>query len=278
MKKSMKRIICVLLAVLAILIFTVPGGVGANAREESVAVQNAGSEENCFSRLFSWIEELWGRLFGNESRDAADGMGQATPETDRIPETTEAPKPTESPKATETPKVTEAPKPTESPKATEAPQTVETPQQAETPKETEAPRETELPENTAGSSALPMAEAEAVLALVNRERSAAGLAPLTLDTDLCRVATVKAEDMQKNNYFSHTSPTYGSPFDMMKRYGISYRSAGENIAMGYRTADSVMEGWMNSDGHRANILNPSFTKLGVGYCAEGNYWVQMFIG
>lgn len=272
MKKSMKRIICVLLAVLAILIFTVPGGVGVNAREESVAVQRAGSEENCFSRLFSLIEELWGRLFGNESRDAADRTSQATPETDRIPETTEAPK------TAEVPKETEAPKTAEVPKATEAPQTVETPQQAETPKETEAPRETELPENTAGSSALPMAEAEAVLALVNRERSAAGLAPLTLDTDLCRVATAKAEDMQKNNYFSHTSPTYGSPFDMMKRFGISYRSAGENIAMGYRTADSVMEGWMNSDGHRANILNPSFTKLGVGYCAEGNYWVQMFIG
>ena len=89
---------------------------------------------------------------------------------------------------------------------------------------------------------------------------------------------MKAEDMAKKGYFSHTSPTYGSAFDMMKKYGVSYRTAGENIAKGQKTAESVMKGWMNSSGHRANILNPSYTQIGVGYVANGHYWTQMFIG
>ena len=84
--------------------------------------------------------------------------------------------------------------------------------------------------------------------------------------------------MQTKGYFSHTSPTYGSPFDMMKKFGITYRSAGENIAMGQRTPEEVVKAWMNSEGHRKNILNSSFTHIGVGHVASGNYWTQMFIG
>lgn len=84
--------------------------------------------------------------------------------------------------------------------------------------------------------------------------------------------------MQRNKYFSHTSPTYGSPFDMMKKFGISFRTAGENIAMGQRTPEEVVNAWMNSSGHRQNILNPNFTHIGVGYVENGNYWTQMFIG
>ena len=84
--------------------------------------------------------------------------------------------------------------------------------------------------------------------------------------------------MRDKGYFSHTSPTYGSPFDMMKSFGITYRAAGENIAYGYRTPQAVVNGWMNSSGHRANILNARFTQIGVGYVAAGNYWTQMFIG
>jgi uncharacterized protein YkwD len=83
--------------------------------------------------------------------------------------------------------------------------------------------------------------------------------------------------MRDKGYFSHTSPTYGSPFNMLKSFGISYKSAGENIARGYTTPKAVVDGWMNSPGHRANILNSSFTEIGVGY-ASGNYWTQMFIG
>ena len=84
--------------------------------------------------------------------------------------------------------------------------------------------------------------------------------------------------MQVNNYFDHNSPTYGSPFDMMRSYGIDYRTAGENIAMGQRTPQEVVNAWMNSPGHRANILNGDFTHIGVGYVEQGNYWTQQFIG
>ena len=92
------------------------------------------------------------------------------------------------------------------------------------------------------------------------------------------MARTKSQDMRDKGYFSHTSPTYGSPFDMMKQFGISYRTAGENIAMGYSTPQAVVTGWMNSPGHRANILNGAFTEIGVGYVQSGGYWTQMFIG
>lgn len=116
-----------------------------------------------------------------------------------------------------------------------------------------------------------------VVRLVNVERSKQGLKPLSSDWELSRVARYKSEDMRKNNYFSHTSPTYGSPFQMMKSFGIKYKTAGENIAKGYKTPTAVVTGWMNSSGHRANILNPTFTHIGVGYVQNGSYWTQMFI-
>ena len=120
-----------------------------------------------------------------------------------------------------------------------------------------------------------------VVTLVNQERAKQGLAPLTDNSKLSNVARTKSEDMVAKNYFSHTSPTYGSPFDMMKQFGITYSAAGENIAMGQPTAASVMDGWMNSPGHRANILNSNFTDIGVGVAknADGTiYWTQEFIG
>ena len=117
-----------------------------------------------------------------------------------------------------------------------------------------------------------------VIRLVNVERSKQGLKSLTSDWQLSRVARYKSQDMKDKGYFSHTSPTYGSPFEMMKSFGISYRTAGENIAKGQRTPAEVVKAWMNSSGHRANILSSSFTKIGVGYVKDGNYWTQMFIG
>lgn len=117
-----------------------------------------------------------------------------------------------------------------------------------------------------------------VIALVNNIRTQNGLATLKADPELCRIARIKSQDMKDRGYFSHNSPTYGSPFDMMKQFGISYHTAGENIAMGQQTPESVVNAWMNSEGHRANILNSSFTTIGVGYVADGNYWTQMFIG
>ena len=118
---------------------------------------------------------------------------------------------------------------------------------------------------------------EQVASLVNKERAKEGLAPLTIDWELARVAKYKSQDMHDKNYFSHTSPTYGSPFDMMKSFGISYNAAGENIAQGQTSATQVMEAWMNSSGHRANIMDAKFTHIGVGYVKDGNYWTQMFI-
>lgn len=117
-----------------------------------------------------------------------------------------------------------------------------------------------------------------VVDLTNQERAKNGLAPLKMDTELSKVAREKSRDMAANNYFDHNSPNYGSPFDMMKSFGIEYRAAGENIAKGQRTPEEVVNAWMNSEGHRANILNPNFTHIGVGYVEQGNYWTQQFIG
>jgi len=106
----------------------------------------------------------------------------------------------------------------------------------------------------------------------------AGLSPLSLSPQLSRVARAKSQDMKDKKYFDHTSPTYGSPFEMMKAFGISYSIAGENIAKGQPTPEAVVKAWMNSPGHRANILNPAFTQIGVGYVGGAHYWTQMFIG
>ena len=117
-----------------------------------------------------------------------------------------------------------------------------------------------------------------VIRLVNEIRAENGLKTLTYDWELSRVARYKSQDMKDNKYFSHTSPVYGTPFQMIRNFGISFRSAGENIAKGYTTPQAVVNGWMNSSGHRANILNANYTHIGVGYVSGGNYWTQMFIG
>ncbi|MBQ4324582.1 MAG: LysM peptidoglycan-binding domain-containing protein [Clostridia bacterium] len=115
-----------------------------------------------------------------------------------------------------------------------------------------------------------------VVRLVNKERQERGLKGLSQNWELARVARIKSRDMQQNGYFSHNSPVYGSPFQMMKSFGISYRSAGENIAKGYATPEAVVNAWMRSEGHRANILSNSFTEIGVGYVANGHYATQLF--
>ena len=127
------------------------------------------------------------------------------------------------------------------------------------------------------SSLVTSFEAE-VVSLVNEIRVKHGLNTLIHDWQLSRVARYKSQDMNDLNYFSHTSPTYGSPFNMMKSFGIAYRTAGENIARGYSTPKTVVDAWMNSPGHKANILNSSYTHIGVGYVSGGHYWTQLFKG
>lgn len=116
-----------------------------------------------------------------------------------------------------------------------------------------------------------------VIRLVNEIRAKNGLKPLSYHWELARVARYKSQDMRDNRYFAHNSPTYGSPGQMVKSFGISYRSVGENIARGYRTPQAVVDGWMNSSGHRANILTAGYTHIGVGYVADGHYWTQLFM-
>ena len=120
-------------------------------------------------------------------------------------------------------------------------------------------------------------EAE-VIRLVNEIRRQNGLGELTASAELSHVARLKSQDMHDKGYFDHTSPTYGSAFDMLRSFGISYRTAGENIAYGYSAPQAVVDAWMNSSGHRANILNASYMQIGVGHVQDGNYCTQIFVG
>lgn len=117
-----------------------------------------------------------------------------------------------------------------------------------------------------------------VIHLINEIRRDNGLSTLAVDPDLCQVARIKSRDMHDLGYFDHTSPTYGTPFEMLLAFGIPYRAAGENIAYGYRTPQAVVNGWMRSAGHRENILSGKYTRIGVGYYDEGSYWTQLFTG
>jgi uncharacterized YkwD family protein len=116
--------------------------------------------------------------------------------------------------------------------------------------------------------------------LVNQERTSRGLQPLQVDARLVKIARMKSTDMINNNYFAHNSPVYGSPFDMMKAQGITYRAAGENLA-GNSSVVNAHNALMNSSGHRANILNSAYTRIGIGIVKGGPYgymFTQEFIG
>jgi len=175
------------------------------------------------------------------------------------------------------PKTEPAPKPEPAP--TPAPAPAPKPEPAPTPAPAPAPKPEPAP--TPAPDHTPSKFEMEVVRLVNIEREKAGLKPLVADPLLMKGARAKSKDMVDNRYFSHNSPTYGSPFNMMKTFGIRYRNAGENIASGQRTPDSVVRAWMNSPGHRANILSSKYGKIGVGYAytTAGNYhhyWTQWF--
>ncbi|MBN3553509.1 hypothetical protein JYA63_04470 [Fictibacillus nanhaiensis] len=124
------------------------------------------------------------------------------------------------------------------------------------------------------------AQEQQMLNLVNQEREKQGLPALKADPELTKVARVKAKDMIDNNYFDHNSPTYGSPFDMMKKFGVDYNTAGENLA-GNSSVEGAHTSLMNSQGHRENILKSEYTSVGIGVVDGGQYgkmFVQMFKG
>lgn len=208
-----------------------------------------------------------------------------SPEPVRVPEPSPAPSPTPAPAPAPAPEPSPTPSPTPAPEPVPTPEPNPTPEPAPTPQPSPAPEPepSEPAPEPEPDPAQPLADPEmegAMVALVNQERAKAGLAPLVVDSRLTELARMKSADMVINDYFSHTSPTYGSPFDMMKAAGVSYRIAGENLA-GAPTTAMAHDGLMQSTGHRANILREAFTHVGVGVVAGGPYgyiFTQLFIG
>lgn len=166
--------------------------------------------------------------------------------------------------------------PTKAPASTVKPTPTKTPTSTTKPTPTKAPTPTTKPETTTGSSSELSNYADQVLKLVNQERAKAGLPALTTNKTLQAAANKRAQEIKQS--FSHTRPNGSSPFTVLNEYGISYKSAGENIAYGQKTPEAVMNAWMNSSGHRANILKNGFGKVGIGvYKVNGVlYWTQLF--
>ena len=172
-----------------------------------------------------------------------------------------------------------APKPEPKPEPVPAPTPKPEPKPEPAPAPVPEPKPEPKPEPVPDISGQASAHEREVVRLVNIERANGGLHPLTTTSALSNAARDKSKDMVNNKYYDHISPTYGSPYDMMKKYGISYSTAGENIARGQFTPNVVVQGWMGSSGHKANIMNPNFNKIGVGYWVSNEYptiWTQMF--
>lgn len=163
----------------------------------------------------------------------------------------------------------------EMPEAPEMPEEPEMPDVPVTPETPESP-DTETPDDNISESEVHPYVTQ-ILNLVNEERAKAGLSALTLDMNITAAANVRAKEIKQS--FSHTRPNGGSFSTALTEQGVTYRGSGENIAWGQKSPEQVMNGWMNSDGHRANILNKNYRNLGVGYYQDENgvnYWVQLF--
>ncbi|GIQ68541.1 hypothetical protein DUZ99_00135 [Xylanibacillus composti] len=151
--------------------------------------------------------------------------------------------------------------------------------EAKIPQRTQPPAKEQPPAQPPGKVPSISTAEQRMVNLVNQERQKAGLHGLKVNTELSRVARFKSADMIENDYFAHESPTYGSPFDMMRNFGITYRAAAENLACN-SSVDAAHEALMNSPGHRANILNATYTEIGVGIVDGGmcgQMYTQMFI-
>ena len=144
--------------------------------------------------------------------------------------------------------------------------------------ETEKPETNEKPSASSNQTAEEAAFAAEVVDLVNKEREAYGLSPLSQDLSVQAAAQIRSKE--QTELFSHTRPNGNSCFTVLGENGISYKGAGENIAYGQKTPGEVVKAWMNSEGHRANILSKNFTDIGVGcYISPSGtiYWTQLFI-
>ncbi|MCG3419911.1 CAP domain-containing protein [Oceanobacillus jordanicus] len=258
-----------------------------NGNVEKVSDDNINQLVNKYLSMFqiNWNDFNWNKIQveQKENTESKEEVKQPEKQEEKPAKEEKADEPKEEVVEKEEPKQEqpeeEAPVKEEQPKQEQPKQ--EEPKQEE---DTEAPapqqpvaEETEQTTDQNQSSELSQFEQE-VVELTNQERAKQGLSPLKIDTELSKVAREKSRDMASNGYFAHNSPSYGSPFDMMKQFGISYSTAGENIAKGQRTPEEVVNAWMNSEGHRANIMNANFTHIGVGYVEQGNHWTQQFIG
>ncbi|WP_432946116.1 CAP domain-containing protein [Kribbella sp. CA-253562] len=217
----------------------------------------------------------------------------ATDDLSTPPAETPTPTPSVTPSATPKPSVTPSRTPSRTPRATPTPTrsttapsrgASRTPKPSTTP--SPKPSHTSTPKPTKTTTAPPPSGGPMetqVLQLTNAERQKAGCGPLKSNSALTRAAEAHAADMVDNHYFDHTSQDGRSPFDRMKAAGFRGGAMAENIAVGYSSAAAVVEGWMNSEGHRKNMLNCDYTMLGVGYDSGqvkpdwGNgSWVQNF--
>ena len=192
------------------------------------------------------------------------------------------------PQATSTPAVTCTPQPTATPVPTpvSTPVATSTPQPTATPAPTAKPTATKKPAATTPPSngddyTTPSisAQEEKALNLLNQDRIANGLPALTLDPVLSSIARAKSKDMNDNRYFSHTSPTYGTASQMLKHFGYSFTSVGENIAH-HATVEKSQAAFMSSDGHRRNALGSQWTKVGIGVWTDAQgfvYVTQLFV-
>ncbi|MDT0441108.1 CAP domain-containing protein [Streptomyces johnsoniae] len=210
-----------------------------------------------------------------DQRSRTEPPASPTPDPERTPREKPA---EETPEPTEDPSPTEAAEPTEEPAREPEPEPTDPPAQETAPPEPEPTVPSPLPSEEPDPSPEPgSAEAEAVLSLVNDERSRAGCAPLTLDPALNALAAGHSEDMAERGYFDHTDPDGRTPWDRAAEAGVD-NLGGENIARGQQDAQAVMDSWMSSEGHRANILNCDFTTLGLGvhFAGGGPWWTQNF--
>ena len=232
-------------------------------------VYESGFRQHLLEKYFALI---CGQFPGNQPEEAPE----QTPDTEQPEETPEQTPDTEQPE--ETPEQTpDTEQPEESPEQTpdtEQPEETpdNTPQQPDDNRPEQTPEQTPEEDNDSSQGDY----ASQVVALVNAERAKYGLSALKVDSRVQQAAQVRAAETVQS--FSHTRPNGSSFSTALTEAGVSYTRSGENIAYGQSTPQQVVQAWMNSSGHRANILNESFTTIGVGYTVSGGtaYWAQLF--
>lgn len=252
----MKRTIILGLAASMLLSTSAGAADLSNARKISGSIHVISSQN--LQDMLAELNDRYGDLF--------EWIAQQRPGCPELPDDSETP---DTPDESETPDIPELP---------DLPDIPDLPEVPDTPVIPEIPDEPALPDETPGVDASMSAYAQEVVRLVNVERAKNGLSALTVNAKATQAAQVRAAEQAKS--FSHTRPNGTSCFTALKEAGVSYRSAGENIAYGQRTPEAVVNAWMNSAGHRANILGSQFTEIGVGYTVINGtpYWSQFFIG